>query len=179
MDPARGIVQMLTELGETAFQQGIRLAAGLGAGLEGLDPTDLPTRVAGMADGVVEQGRANTDLIVSLVRSEVDKAVGRVGFVREEELAALRRHVERLEAALIAAGVSTGAAATRAAAKPAATKPAAAKPAATKPAAKKTAATKPAAKKTAATKTAAKKPAATKTAAKKSAAKKNVDGGGA
>ena len=164
MDPARGIVQMLTELGETAFQQGIRLAAGLGSGMEGLDPTDLPTKVAGMADGVVEQGRANTDLIVSLVRSEVDKAVGRVGFVREEELAALRRHVERLEAALVAAGVSTGAATRGAAARPAAKTPAATKSAAKKPAAKKAA---------------AKKPAATKRAPSKSVVAENVDGGGA
>ena len=164
MDPARGIVQMLTELGETAFQQGIRLAAGLGSGMEGLDPTDLPTRVAGMADGVVEQGRANTDLIVSLVRSEVDKAVGRVGFVREEELAALRRHVERLEAALVAAGVPTGAGARGAAARSAAKKPAATKSAAKKPAAKKAA---------------AKKPAATKRAPSKSVVAENVDGGGA
>jgi hypothetical protein len=32
-----------------------------------------------------------------MIRSEVDKAVGRMGFVREDELAALRRHVQRLE----------------------------------------------------------------------------------
>lgn len=159
MDPARGIVQMLTELGETAFQQGIRLAAGLGSGMEGLDPTDLPTRVAGMADGVVEQGRANTDLIVSLVRSEVDKAVGRVGFVREEELAALRRHVERLEAALVAAGVPTGAGARGAAAGPAAKRPAAKKSAAKKPAAKR--------------------PATKKSAPAKPVVAEGVDGGGA
>jgi cell division protein FtsB len=32
-----------------------------------------------------------------MIRTEVDKAVGRMGFVREDELAALRRHVQRLE----------------------------------------------------------------------------------
>ncbi len=37
------------------------------------------------------------DAVVSLVRSEIDQVVGRMGFVREDELAALRRHVERLE----------------------------------------------------------------------------------
>ena len=31
------------------------------------------------------------------IEAEVDKAVGRMGFVREDELAALRRHVQRLE----------------------------------------------------------------------------------
>jgi ribonuclease E len=36
-------------------------------------------------------------LVVGLVRTEVERAVGRVGFVREEELAAVRAHVDRLE----------------------------------------------------------------------------------
>jgi hypothetical protein len=36
-------------------------------------------------------------MLVSMIRSEVDRAVGRMGFVREDELAALRRHVQRLE----------------------------------------------------------------------------------
>jgi hypothetical protein len=34
------------------------------------------------------------------VRTEVDRAAGRLGFVREEELAAVRRHVSRLETQL-------------------------------------------------------------------------------
>ena len=127
MDPARGLVDLFTALGETAVQRGFQLAAGLGA-------ADLPTTVAGMAD----DSRANADLMVSLVRSEVDKAVARMGFVREEELSALRRHVERLEAALRAAGVNTESAGS-AGAESAATeskKPAAKKPV-KKPAAKK------------------------------------------
>lgn len=40
---------------------------------------------------------SNRDVIVELVRNELDQMVGRMGFVREDELAALRRHVERLE----------------------------------------------------------------------------------
>ena len=40
--------------------------------------------------------RTNRDLLTGLVRTEVDRAVGRMGFVREEELAAVRKHVQRL-----------------------------------------------------------------------------------
>lgn len=36
-------------------------------------------------------------MLLGLIRAEVDRAVGRMGFVREDELAALRRHVQRLE----------------------------------------------------------------------------------
>jgi len=105
MDPTRGLVQLLTEISESAVTKGLQVAAGLSAGLDGLNPTDLPTKVAGVADDVVDQGRAQTDLIVSLVRSEVEKTAGRMGFVREEELAAVRRHVAKLESALEAAGI--------------------------------------------------------------------------
>jgi hypothetical protein len=79
---------------------------------------------------VVANSKQNSELIVGLVRTEVDRAVGRLGFVREEELAAVRRHVERLERALAEAqtpagakGLATGRKAkpaTRPAAKPAA-----------------------------------------------------------
>ncbi len=34
---------------------------------------------------------------MEMIRTEVDRAVGRLGFVREDELAALRARVERLE----------------------------------------------------------------------------------
>lgn len=53
----------------------------------------------------------NRDVVVELVRNELDQMVGRMGFVREDELAALRRHVERLEEQLQTAQASTTAAA--------------------------------------------------------------------
>ena len=120
MDSPSGLVQVLSELGELAVQRGIAFAAGLGASMDDLDPTELPTRVAGMADDALGQGKANTDFVVSLVRSEVDRAVGRMGFVREEELAAVRKHVARLEEALtslVGAGASVASEAARAAKK--------------------------------------------------------------
>jgi len=173
VDSARGLMQLFTELSEQAVQRGVQLAAGLSAGMDGLDPTELPTRVAGMADDFMGQGRANTDFIVSLVRSEVDRSVGRMGFVREEELAALRRHVERLEAAVAGAGITVRKAEPRRAESQTedSTTEAPAKTAAKKAPVKKAAATKAPAK-TAAKKAPAKKSAAKKAPVKKSAAKK-------
>jgi len=173
VDSARGLMQLFTELSEQAVQRGVQLAAGLSAGMDGLDPTELPTRVAGMADDFMGQGRANTDFIVSLVRSEVDRSVGRMGFVREEELAALRRHVERLEAAVAGAGITVRKAEPRRAESQTedSTTEAPAKTAAKKAPVKKAAATKAPAK-TAAKKVPAKKSAAKKAPVKKSAAKK-------
>jgi len=54
-------------------------------------------QVQDLADNLVTTSRDNRELLVGMIRSEVDKAVGRMGFVREDELAALRRHVERVE----------------------------------------------------------------------------------
>ncbi|MCX6461713.1 MAG: polyhydroxyalkanoate synthesis protein PhaF [Actinobacteria bacterium] len=174
MDSARGLMQLFTELSEQAVQRGVQLAAGLSAGMDGLDPTELPTRVAGMADDFMGQGRANTDFIVSLVRSEVDRSVGRMGFVREEELAALRRHVERLEAAVAGAGITVRKAEPRRAESQTedSTAEAPAKTAAKKAPVKKAAAKKAPVKKAAAKKAPAKKSAAKKAPVKKSAAKK-------
>jgi hypothetical protein len=158
MDPTRGLVQLLTEISESAVTKGLQVAAGLSAGLDGLNPTDLPTKVAGVADDVVDQGRAQTDLIVSLVRSEVEKTAGRMGFVREEELAAVRRHVAKLESALEAAGIDV----TTVAANTSTVK---------KTAVKKTAVKKTTAKSAPADKSAPAKAPVKKTAAKKTAKK--------
>ena len=58
---------------------------------------DVVGQVQELADDLVSTSKTNRELLVSMIRSEVDKAVGRMGFVREDELAALRRHVLRLE----------------------------------------------------------------------------------
>jgi hypothetical protein len=166
MDPTRGLVQLLTELSESAVTKGLQVAAGLSAGLDGLNPTDLPTKVVGVADDVVDQGRAQTDFIVSLVRSEVEKTAGRMGFVREEELAAVRRHVAKLESALEAAGIDvTTVVVTQTPAK---------KAAATKSTAQKTPAKKTPATKSSATKSTAKKAPVTKTSATNKSAKETA-----
>ncbi|MFM9135310.1 MAG: hypothetical protein ACKOT0_07740 [bacterium] len=71
-------------------------------------------KAAGAAQGVVSQGATtgseatrrweqmseaglDPDALAALVRDEVDRVARRIGFVREDELAVLRRQVERLE----------------------------------------------------------------------------------
>ena len=61
-------------------------------------PEQMASQVALIAEDLMAQSKTNRELIVGLVRTEVERAVGRVGFVREEELAAVRAHVDRLEA---------------------------------------------------------------------------------
>ena len=67
---------------------------------KGADEHDFalkPSQMQGIAEDLIEQSRTNRELMVGLVRTEVERTVGRMGFVREEELAAVRKHVERLE----------------------------------------------------------------------------------
>ena len=52
-------------------------------------PEVLTEQVQGIAEDLIEQGRTNRELLVGLVRTEVERTVGRMGFVREEELAAV------------------------------------------------------------------------------------------
>ena len=67
-------------------------------------PVDVASSVVQAADDLMAQSKTNRDLLVGLIRTEVDKAIGRVGFVREDELAALRARVEKVEADCAAAG---------------------------------------------------------------------------
>lgn len=61
--------------------------------------TSLATAGAGKATETVSTllTLGDRDALVALVRTEVDQVIGRMGLVREDELAALRRHVDRLE----------------------------------------------------------------------------------
>ena len=129
-------------------------------------------QIGNLAEDLVQTSKHNRELVTALVRSEVEKALGRVGPATADEVQRLTKRLQTLEAALRdaprratagAAGAVRRAATTTAqtVAKPA--KPAkAAKAPAKKPAARR--ATKPAAK-------AARKPAARKPAARKPAKK--------
>ncbi|MGD9956744.1 MAG: polyhydroxyalkanoate synthesis protein PhaF [Candidatus Nanopelagicales bacterium] len=114
LEALRGYVQLATGLTEVTLSKAREAAAALLA--QGIDLTGaVPVpgkdqaanaanaaagQVAKLADDLVETSEQNRELIVGLVRTEVDRAAGRMGFVREEELAAVRRHVSRLESSL-------------------------------------------------------------------------------
>jgi polyhydroxyalkanoate synthesis regulator phasin len=110
----RSYMQLAAGLLESASERAKESASdlvnqGVEAGTKG--PEVVSAQVQGIAEDLIEQGRTNRELMIGLVRTEVERAVGRMGFVREEELAAVRKHVERLERQLNQRGDQASAAA--------------------------------------------------------------------
>ena len=109
LDDLRSYLQMASGLTEATTAKAKDVVAGLlSTGLSltskavpaipGAAPAgEMMNQVQELADDLVATSRNNRELLVAMIRSEVDRAVGRMGFVREDELAALRRHVQRLE----------------------------------------------------------------------------------
>ncbi len=99
IDALRSYFQLASGLAEVSAAKAKEAAAMLAS--QGPDKTPsseaLTNGLQNIAEDLVEQSRTNTDIIVGIVKTEVDRVVGRMGFVREEELAAVRRHVQRLE----------------------------------------------------------------------------------
>lgn len=73
------------------------LAQGMSLSTRTIPAPEMMGQVQELADDLVTTSRSNREMLVGMIRAEVDRAVGRMGFVREDELAALRRHVQRLE----------------------------------------------------------------------------------
>ena len=99
LDDIRGYLQMASGLTEVTAAKAREIAMALvGQGLNlSTKAPDVVGQVQELADDLVATSKGNRDLLTGMIRTEVDKAVGRMGFVREDELAALRRHVQRLE----------------------------------------------------------------------------------
>lgn len=96
LDVMKGYWQVANGLGDVAVQRARELAEALTSqGVEVTSQTQEQVQV--LTDEILEASRTNRDLLTGLIRTEVDRAVGRMGFVREEELAAVRHHVQRLE----------------------------------------------------------------------------------
>ena len=101
----RNYVEMATGLTEATAAKAMEVAGSLvaqGMSLGTKQPADVASSVAQAADDLMAQSKTNRDLLIGLIRSEVDKAIGRVSFVREDELAALRARVEKIEAVQLA-----------------------------------------------------------------------------
>ena len=132
LDAVRGYLQLASGLTEVTVGKAREAAAALlSAGLDLDKVPDVPGKdsavgaakvaagqVQGIADDLLVSSKQNRELLTGLVRTEVDRSAGRLGFVREEELAAVRRHVSRLESQLAEIraqiGAPDGAAATAA-----------------------------------------------------------------
>lgn len=99
LDSLKTYIQLasgLTEATAAKAKEAVTGLIGQGLGMSAKTP-DVVGSVQEMADDLMATSKSNRDLLLSLIRTEVDKAVGRVGFVREDELAALRKHVQRLD----------------------------------------------------------------------------------
>lgn len=105
IDALRAYLQLASGLAEVSAARAKEAATSIVA--QGAEATKSPDVVASglstMAEDFVEQSKTNSEILLGLIKTEVDRAVGRMGFVREEELAAVRRHVQRLEAQLTSA----------------------------------------------------------------------------
>lgn len=126
MQLAAGLLESASERAKDSASD--LISQGMEAGTKG--PETVSAQMQGIAEDLIEQGRTNRELMIGLVRTEVERTVGKMGFVREEELAAVRKHVERLERQLNQRGDQASAAAnlavsTATSAVPAATKAAA------------------------------------------------------
>ncbi|GAB3836812.1 phasin family protein [Kribbella italica] len=175
MDALRGYVQLANGLTEVTRQRAQQAARALlqQTGADALT-SGLTTKVTDLADEIVATSKSNRQLLQAIVANEVEGAVSRLGFVRQEEVGVLSRRVDKLEKELVETRAAAAAASTTAAAaaRPAAAgDPLAPAKSSKAPAVKKAPAKKAAAKKTVAKKTVAKKTVAKKTVAKKTAKK--------
>jgi polyhydroxyalkanoate synthesis regulator phasin len=102
LDDLRSYLQMATGLTEATTAKAKEvvsglLSHGLSLSTKAMPAPEMMGQVQELADDLVSTSRNNREMLVGMIRAEVDRAVGRMGFVREDELAALRRHVQRLE----------------------------------------------------------------------------------
>ena len=99
MDALKGYVQLATGLTEvTAAKARDAASALVNQGMQWTGKSsDAMESVQDIADDLLVTSQQNREALMEMIRTEVDRAVGRLGFVREDELAALRTRVERLE----------------------------------------------------------------------------------
>ncbi len=103
MDAVKGALQLMSGVTEVTVSRARDVATALvEQGLAG-NTTGVVEEVQELADDLWTTGKDNREMLLQLVRLEVDRTVNRMGFVREDELASVRRHVDRLEAELAAA----------------------------------------------------------------------------
>lgn len=126
----RGYLAVASGLGELTRQRAVAVARTLlaqGEATAGLVVEPVRDQVQGLADELVATGRANRDLLVGLVRVEVERRVAALGLATDEQVAELADRVARLERQLALAQDAVVAAEAVAAGGAAGGRPAAAK----------------------------------------------------
>lgn len=103
LGPLKNYVELATGLTEVTASKAKEAAMALlaqGMSLGSKQPSDVAASVQQAADDLVALSKTNRDMLIDMIRTEVDRTVGRMGFVREDELAAMRNRVEKLETQL-------------------------------------------------------------------------------
>jgi len=127
LDAMRNYVQLASGLSDVTRQRAMAAASGLlsSSGVDQVVPGALG-QVSALADEILASSKANRELLVGLVRAEVDRAVGSLGLATRDDVAGLQRAVERLTERVRAVepGVPAATAKKKPAAKAAKKKPA-------------------------------------------------------
>jgi hypothetical protein len=100
LDAMKGYLQIASGITEVTVARARDVASAIIAQSVGNNADDMVEGVQQLAEELLTTGKDNREMLVQLVRMEVDRAVGKMGFVREDELASLRRHVDTLESEL-------------------------------------------------------------------------------
>ncbi|HEY7821198.1 MAG TPA: hypothetical protein VIG24_00090 [Acidimicrobiia bacterium] len=136
LEGVRGYLQLATGLTEvTATKARDAAMALVNQGFQVSSKTpDVVGSVQDIADDLVSTSKQNREMLVGMIRTEVDRAVGRMGFVREDELAAVRARLEHLEARVRADEAAARSSDAPPSAEPASKEPASKEPASDEPA---------------------------------------------
>lgn len=99
LDALRGYLQLASGVTEESRQRAAAAARSLlaqGGDADSGGPGQLH-QVAALAEELMVTSRANRELLLGLIRTEVERALSRLGIATADEVEALRRSVERLE----------------------------------------------------------------------------------
>jgi polyhydroxyalkanoate synthesis regulator phasin len=104
LEALRAYLELASGLTEASRQRAKEVAQMLASG--GLDQTigPLGKQAQQIAEDLVATSRANRQLLMTLVRAEVDRGIAALGLPTREELGTLQRRVARLEQAVAAEG---------------------------------------------------------------------------
>jgi hypothetical protein len=100
LDVLRGYVQLVSGVTEEPRQRAAAAARSMLAqagSAEASTSGQFQQQVAAVAEELVITSRANRELLLGLIRTEVERALGRLGIASADEVHALQRSVDRLE----------------------------------------------------------------------------------
>ena len=100
LDALRAYLQLASGVTEESRQRAIAVARSVLAQTPSVDSGatgQLQQQVAALAEDLVVTSRANRELLLGLIRTEVERTLSRLGIASADEVDTLRRSVERLE----------------------------------------------------------------------------------